>query len=139
MPRQEPGLSEATGLSGAASLRAAALQDLAEKVRGDILAGFDYVVDGETLHFSYDATAQQNFADEANAALLALQRAADPAPVITCNGHRADGETVRLELTPEAFLDLYTLGALAHKNAHRDRFAELKESATLEELRAACL
>ena len=137
MPKAEQGMNEATGLSGPASLRAAALRALDEKVTTDIPAGFDYVVDGETLHFSYDATAQQNFADEANAALLALQKGT--APIIKWNGHRADGGTVRLELTPETFLDLYTLGALAHKNAHRDRFADLKENADLEELRAACL
>ncbi|MBQ4132786.1 MAG: hypothetical protein IJD04_03505 [Desulfovibrionaceae bacterium] len=90
-----------------------------------ILAGFDYDIDpgtgeAETLHFSYDNFDQQNFADTANACLLA-QRGVEGLPAtVTWNGYRnytaeGGGELVRLPLDPQTFLALYTGGALAHK------------------------
>ena len=42
-----------------------------EQTSRSILDGFDYTVNGEELHFSYDAFDQQNFADTANACLMA--------------------------------------------------------------------
>lgn len=82
-----------------------------------ILAGFDYTVDGEVLHFSYDAFDQQNFADTANACLLQKNGAPGLPESVTWNAYRPDGELVRLTLTADAFLALYAAGALAHKAA----------------------
>lgn len=82
-----------------------------------ILAGFDYAVDGELLHFSYDAFDQQNFADTANACLLQKSGAPGLPAGVTWNAYKAGGELVQLELSADAFLALYTAGALAHKAA----------------------
>lgn len=82
-----------------------------------ILAGFDYMVDGEVLHFSYDAFDQQNFADTANACLLQKSGASGLPESVTWNAYRANGELVQLALSSDAFLMLYTAGALAHKAA----------------------
>lgn len=83
-----------------------------------ILAGFDYPVNGQTLHFNYDAFDQQNFADTANACLLAKSGVAGLPTSVTWNAYKTGtGELVRLTLTAEQFLALYTGGALAHKAA----------------------
>ena len=82
-----------------------------------ILCGFDYAVDGETLHFSYDAFDQQNFADTANACLLAKSGAQGLPESVTWNAYRASGELVQLSLSADEFLALYAGGALAHKAA----------------------
>lgn len=82
-----------------------------------ILGGFDYAVDGETLHFSYDAFDQQNFADTANACLLAKSGAQGLPESVTWNAYRASGELVQLSLSADEFLALYAGGALAHKAA----------------------
>lgn len=80
-----------------------------------ILAGFDYEVNGEMLHFSYDSFDQQNFADTANACLMLKSGMPGLPDSVTWNAYRADGQLVRLELTSDAFLALYAKGALAHK------------------------
>lgn len=82
-----------------------------------ILNGFDYTVDGESLHFSYDAFDQQNFADTANACLLQKSGAPGLPEGVTWNAYRANGELVQLALSADAFLALYTAGALTHKAA----------------------
>lgn len=82
-----------------------------------ILSGFDYAVDGETLHFSYDAFDQQNFADTANACLLAKSGAQGLPESVTWNAYRASGELVQLSLSADEFLALYAGGALSHKAA----------------------
>jgi len=89
-----------------------------------IIAGFDYQIDGQTLHFSYDANDQQNFADTANVATLAQMGVQGLPDSITWNGWEierdADGREAsrtlrRIELTMTDFLGLYTQGALTHK------------------------
>ena len=90
-----------------------------------ILAGFDYETDFgtgviETLHFSYDSFDQQNFADSANVATLAMSGTPGLPESVTWNAYRdwtleTGGELVRLTLTPATFLELYTAGALTHK------------------------
>lgn len=81
-----------------------------------ILGGFDYEINGETLHFSYDAFDQQNFADTANACLMAKSGAEGLPQAITWNAYRhGSGELVRLTLGADEFLELYARGALAHK------------------------
>lgn len=106
-----------------------------------ILAGFTYDIDPgtgtvESLHFSYDAFDQQNFADTANMALLLLsgsseaEASASPTTV-TWNAYRnwtadAGGELVRLTLDVHSYLALYTQGALAHKVAQMDTGGQRK-------------
>lgn len=95
-----------------------------------ILAGFDYQIDPgtgtpETLHFSYDSFDQQNFADSANVATLALSGVEGLPGSVTWNAYRghtpeSGGELVRLNLTPSSFLELYTSGALTHKAAQME-------------------
>lgn len=96
-----------------------------------ITAGFDYELTPpggdapETLHFSYDAFDQQNFADSANVAALALSGVSGLPASVTWNAYRDrnaenGGELVRLSLGPADFLALYTAGALAHKAARME-------------------
>lgn len=82
---------------------------------GKILAGFDYEINGETLHFSYDAFDQQNFADTANACLMLKSGATGLPETVNWNAYRHNGELVRLTLTADEFLALYAGGALNHK------------------------
>lgn len=80
-----------------------------------ILDGFDYVVDGETLHFSYDTFDQQNFADTANACLMAAGGAEGLPTTIVWNSYTEDGTLKQITLDAPSFLRLYAEGALAHK------------------------
>lgn len=88
-----------------------------------ICAGFDYSIDGQMLHFSYDTIDQQNFADTANASTLAKLGVPGIPNSITWNGWQATQDAsgaeqrslVRLTLTPDSFLTLYMDGALRHK------------------------
>lgn len=116
MPREEHGMNEATGLSGAEHVKAVAFAAIDAETSAAILAGFDFEVAGETLHFSYDSFDQQNFSDTANACLMLKAGAAGLPESVTWNAYRA-GELVRLTLTADEFLALYAGGALAHKAA----------------------
>lgn len=103
-----------------------------------ILAGFDYDTDLgtgviETLHFSYDSFDQQNFADSANVATLAVSGTPGLPESVTWNAYRdwtveTGGELVRLTLTPATFLELYTVGALAHKSTQMEIGGARKEA-----------
>ena len=115
MPRQEQGIHETTGLSGAEHAKAMARAAIDAETSVAILAGFDYEVAGETLHFSYDSFDQQNFSDTANACLMLKAGAQGLPDAVEWNAYRADGELVRLTLTADEFLALYAGGALAHK------------------------
>jgi hypothetical protein len=106
-------------------LCAAALSRIDSATSAAILAGFEYTIDNETLHFSYDSFDQQNFADTANGALLALQNVEGIPTTVTWNGYRnhtkeQKGELVRLTLDVTKFLDLYVKGALAHKDTQME-------------------
>ena len=114
-----------------------------------ILAGFDYEIDTgtgtETLHFSYDAFDQQNFADSANVAIMAQSGAKGLPASVTWNAYRdwtpeKGGELVRLTLDPAAFLALYTGGALTHKAAKMEaggrRKAAVEAASGIEEVEA---
>ncbi|SBV99022.1 hypothetical protein KL86DPRO_11494 [uncultured delta proteobacterium] len=129
--------------------RAAKLAAIDAETSAAILAGFEYTVDGRTLHFSYDANDQQNFADSANASLLSKMGVPNVPESVTWNGwEEAKDEAgavvsrslVRLVLTPDTFLALYTGGALAHKAARMETGGQRKAAAeaatTLEELQA---
>ena len=117
MPRQEHGIHETTGLSGAEHAKALARAAIDAETSAAILAGFDFEVAGETLHFSYDSFDQQNFADTANACLLQKSGAPGLPSSVDWNAYRTDGELVRLTLTADQFLGLYAGVALAHKAA----------------------
>lgn len=106
-------------------LRTVALSRIDNTTSAAILAGFEYTIDNETLHFSYDSFDQQNFADTANGALLALQNVEGIPTTVTWNGYRnhtkeQKGELVRLTLNVSKFLDLYVKGALAHKDTQME-------------------
>lgn len=114
-----------------------------------IIAGFDYDINGETLHFSYDTNDQQNFADTGNAATLATMGVSGVPLSVVWNGWKvekdADGAVlsrslVRLTLSVNEFLALYMSGALAHKAACMERGGQRKmavEAAqSLEEIQA---
>lgn len=117
MPRTEYGLNETTGLSGAESRKAQARAAIDAETSAAILAGFDFEVAGETLHFSYDSFDQQNFSDTANACLMLKAGTVGLPESVDWNAYRPDGELVRLTLTADQFLGLYAGGALAHKAA----------------------
>ena len=113
-----------------------------------ITAGFFYVVDGITYHFSYDTFDQQNFADTANVALLSQMGGQGLPESVAWNAYKnwqdGKGELVRLTFTAETFLALYTAGAVAHKAARMAEGGSRKEAvaaavargATVEELEA---
>ncbi len=107
MPRTENGQHEATGLSGAEHAKAMARAAIDAETSAAILAGFDYAVAGEPLHFR----------DTATACLMLTAGAAGLPESVDWNAYRADGELVRLTLTADEFLGLYAGGALAHKAA----------------------
>ena len=86
-----------------------------------ITAGFEFTHGGQKLRFSYDHIDQQNFADTANAATLALMNVPGVPPSVTWNGWKEDGKLVRLTMTANEFLNLYMAGALAHKAACMER------------------
>lgn len=89
---------------------------------GAIIRGFDYTINGEQLHFSYDIEDQQNFSDTYNAIsmkkLMGVQNLPD---TIEWNGWRnyvsseSKGELVVLTLDADLFIELYTQGAFVHK------------------------
>lgn len=128
------------------AVKAQAAAKIDAETSAAILAGFDYEVDGETLHFSYDAFDQQNFADTVSVAMLAAQGGADGMPTqVTWNAYReysaeTGGELVRLTLNAQTFLALYTKGALAHKQANMEaggaKKAKVEAAATVDEVNA---
>lgn len=99
-----------------------------------ILAGFEYEIEGETLHFSYDHDDQQNFSDTFNGvAMKKLMGVEDLPETIDWNGWRnhtqdSKGELVVLTLTPDDFLNLYTQGALVHKQTHLETGKQRKKA-----------
>ena len=113
-----------------------------------ITAGFFYVVEGITYHFSYDTFDQQNFADTANVALLSQMGGQGLPESVAWNAYKnwqdGKGELARLTFTAETFLALYTAGAVAHKAARMAEGGSRKEAvaaavargATIEELEA---
>lgn len=117
MPRIELGRNKISGLTGAEHDKVVARDAIDAETSAAILSGFDYVVDGESLHFSYDSFDQQNFSDTANACLMLKSGTQGLPESVTWNAYRSNGELVRLDLTADAFLALYTGGALAHKAA----------------------
>ena len=141
----QPELSEMELLLRA---QAAKIVSIDAETAAAITAGFFYVVDGITYHFSYDTFDQQNFADTANVALLSQMGGQGLPESVAWNAYRnwqdGKGELVRLTFTAETFLALYTAGAVAHKAARMAEGGSRKEAvatavargATIEELEA---
>lgn len=104
--------------------RTAALSSIDFATSKAILAGFEYEIEGETLHFSYNHDDQQNFSDTFNGIAMKKLMGIENLPeTIDWNGWRNHntnfkGELVVLTLTPDDFLNLYTQGALVHKQTH---------------------
>ena len=141
----QPELSEMELLLRA---QAAKIVSIDAETAAAITAGFFYVVDGITYHFSYDTFDQQNFADTANVALLSQMGGQGLPESVAWNAYKnwqdSKGELVRLTFTAETFLALYTAGAVAHKAARMAEGGSRKEAvatavargATIEELEA---
>ena len=92
------------------------IQEINAEVSSKITSGFDYQIGAQKLRYHYDSFDQQNFADTANACILALNGTQNMTGKILWNGYRADGTLVQTEFTPQNFIAFYTAGALAHKN-----------------------
>ena len=130
-------------------LRTAALSRIDAATSAAILAGFEYEVETgegkEVLHFSYLADDQQNFADTANGAILAMQGVEGLPTGVKWNGwrnHTAEykGDLERLVLDVPSFLMLYTQGALVHKATQMEiggqRKAAIEAAESVEEINA---
>lgn len=133
------------------NVKARAMAAIDAAISAAITAGFDYELTPpggdapERLHFSYDTFDQQNFADSANVAALALSGVSGLPASVTWNAYRergaqSNGELVRLSLGPADFLALYTAGALAHKAARMEeggeRKAAVETARSVEDVRA---
>ena len=141
----QPELSEMERLQRA---QATKIVSIDAETAAAITAGFFYVVDGITYHFSYDTFDQQNFADTANVALLSQMGGQGLPESVAWNAYKnwqdGKGELARLTFTAETFLALYTAGAVAHKAARMAEGGSRKEAvaaavargATIEELEA---
>ena len=91
-----------------------------------ILAGFNYVVNGATYHFSYALDDQQNFSDTANVCLMKQAGMPGLPDSVTWNAYTPDGELARLTFDAPGFLALYAGGAMKHKNETMQRGGERK-------------
>ena len=103
-----------------------------------IFNGFDYVIDDQNYHFSYDALDQQNFADTANMCQLALSGTEGLPTSVTWNSYLEDGTLVQQEFDAQTFLKLYTSGAMVHKATQMtiggQRKLQVSEAQSKEEL-----
>lgn len=103
-----------------------------------ILAGFNYIINEQEYHFSYDAFDQQNFADTANMCQLALSGTEGLPTSVTWNSYLEDGTLVQQEFDAQSFLKLYTAGAMVHKATQMEiggqRKAKVVEAQSEEEL-----
>lgn len=124
----QPGVHEGDTIEYADELPGPDLNEVAEKKIAEIdaatsaaiQAGFEYVIDGVSYHFSYDAFDQQNFSDSANVANL-IRSGVEGLPQSTpWNAYKnwtpeTGGELVQLTFGAESFIALYTASALYHK------------------------
>ena len=123
------------------------LRQIDAETSAAILAGFDYEVDGEILHFAYDTHDQQNFADTANMVNFSLKGIPGVLESIPWNGWKIEKDEtgmevsrslVRIDLDANAFLALYMQGAMMHKAGLMElggqRKAQVDAATTIEEL-----
>jgi hypothetical protein len=117
-----------------AEAKESALSKIDDVTSKAILAGFDYEINGEILHFSYDGFDQLNFNDTFNGVAMKKLMGIETLPeLIEWNGwrnHTKDykGDLVRLVLDVDAFIALYVNGALIHKSMHMDICGKHKEA-----------
>lgn len=109
-----------------------------KETSNSILAGFNYIINEQEYHFSYDSFDQQNFADTANMCQLALSGTEGLPTSVTWNSYLEDGTLVQQEFDAQSFLKLYTAGAMVHKATQMEiggqRKAKVVEAQSEEEL-----
>lgn len=129
-----------------ADFKSAKIDEINNETSAAILYGFDYIVNEQVLHISYDRDDQQNFSDMAET--IGLIRMGVPVPLesIEWNGWKiikgsggsiVSKQLVKVSLTSDEFLRLY-LAALSFKNDEMAKGTRRKEAVnnakTVEEL-----
>ena len=131
-----------------ADFKSAKIDEINNETSAAILYGFDYIVNEQILHISYDRDDQQNFSDMAE--VIGLVRLGLPIPLdstIEWNGWKiikgsggsiVSKQLVKIPLTHDEFLQLY-LTALAFKNEQMAEGTRRKKAVnnakTIEELK----
>ena len=131
-----------------ADFKSAKIDELNNETSVAILYGFDYTVNEQVLHISYDRDDQQNFSDMAET--IGLVKLGLPVPLdstIEWNGWKlikgsggsiVSKQLVKIPLTHDEFLQLF-LTALAFKNEQMAKGTRRKEAVnnakTVEELK----
>ena len=116
-----------------ASIASAKIAEIDDMTASAIQSGFDYLVDGSVYHFSYDLIDQQNFADAGNVANLIKVGIPNLPQEREWNAYKNwtpenGGELVELTFDVDAFIALYTGGALYHKATCMTEGAERKKA-----------
>lgn len=131
-----------------ADFKSAKIDEINNETSAAILYGFDYTVNEQVLHISYDRDDQQNFSDMAET--VGLVKLGIPVPldsIIEWNGWKiikgsggvvVSKQLVKIPLTHDEFLQLF-LTALAFKNEQMAKGTKRKEAVnnakTVEELK----
>lgn len=120
-----------------ADFKSMKIDEINNEISATILYGFDYTVNGQVLHISYDRDDQQNFSDMAKT--ISLIKSGIPAPlgsIIEWNGWKiikgsngvvVSKQLVKIPLTYDEFLQLYLI-ALAFKNEQMAKGTKRKEA-----------
>lgn len=121
-------------------LKADKVSQIDAETSAAILAGFEYIIDGTSYHFSYDSFDQQNFSDTANMCQLALAGTEGLPSSVVWNSYLKDGTLVQQTFDAQSFLALYTAGAMQHKATQMtiggQRKAKVWAAQTKEEIEA---
>ena len=121
-------------------LKADKVSQIDAETSAAILAGFEYIIDETSYHFSYDSFDQQNFSDTANMCQLALAGTPGLPTSVVWNSYLPDGTLVQQTFDAQSFLALYTAGAMQHKATQMtiggQRKAKVWEAQTKEEIEA---
>ena len=137
----QPGVQDGDTIEYADELPGPDLNEVAEKKIAEIdaatsaaiQAGFEYVIAGVSYHFSYDAFDQQNFSDAANVANLIKAGVQGLPQEREWNAYKnwtpeSGGILTVLVFDVDAFISLYTGGALYHKATCMTEGAERKKA-----------
>lgn len=130
-----------------ADIKALKVDEINNETSAAILYGFDYTINDQILHFSYDRDDQQNFSDMAETVGLIKMGIPVPLDGIVWNGWKlikgsggsiVSKQLVKVQLTHDEFLQLF-LAALAFKNEQMANGTRRKEAVnntkTVEELK----
>lgn len=94
------------------------MRQIDAETSASILAGFDYEIEGDMYHFSYDEHDQQNFVDTVSMCQLSLAGTPGVPDSVVWNSYTVPGdELVQQTFDAASFVALYTAGAMAHKAA----------------------